>query len=162
MAKYVALVSGELAEVSGTATSAGAGDAGKIPQLDSGGRLDSTLMPVGIGADTASITASEALSAGDVVNIHAGGVRKADASNGRQVHGFVIAAVASSAQATVYFEGRITGLTGLTVGNPMYLGVSGALTATPPTTATHISQRVGTAITATEVSFEAQRHVTLA
>ena len=50
-------------------TSAGAGDAGKLVQLDGAGRIDSTMMPVGIGADTATITASEALAAGDFVNI---------------------------------------------------------------------------------------------
>lgn len=51
-------------------TSAGAGDAGKVAQLDSTGRLDSSMMPVGIGADTATVTASEALAAGDLVNIY--------------------------------------------------------------------------------------------
>lgn len=50
-------------------TSAGAGDAGKIPALDAAGRLDTSMMPVGIGADTASVVASETLAAGDLVNI---------------------------------------------------------------------------------------------
>lgn len=50
-------------------TSAGAGDAGKVVALDSAGRIDSTMMPVGIGADTASLIASEALTAGNYVNI---------------------------------------------------------------------------------------------
>ena len=35
---------------------AGAGDAGKIPAVDSSGRLDTSFMPTGIGADTAAIT----------------------------------------------------------------------------------------------------------
>jgi hypothetical protein len=162
MAKYVALVSGELQEVTGTAASAGAGDSGKIVQLDASGRIDPSAMPVGVGADTKSITATEALSAGDLVNIHSAGVRKADASTAREAHGFVLAAVANAAQALVYFEGTVTGLTGLTVGAPMFLGTAGVATATAPTTATHISQRVGVATSATEVSFEPQRKVTLA
>ena len=53
-----------------TVASAGAADADKIPQLDSAGKLDPTVMPTGIGADTASITTSEALASGDWVNIH--------------------------------------------------------------------------------------------
>lgn len=58
------------------ASSAGAGDAGKTVKLDGSGRIDSTMMPVGIGADTASIQASENLAAGDFVNIHnSGGAR---------------------------------------------------------------------------------------
>lgn len=162
MVKYLALVAGELSEVSGQATSAGGADAGKIVQLDGAGKLDQTLMPVGLGPDTKIVTATEALAAGDMVNIHAGGVRKADASNGREAHGFVLSAVANAASATVYFEGTITGLTGLTVGAPMFLGTGGAATATAPSTATYISQRVGVATSATEISFEPQRKVTLA
>lgn len=56
--------------VNSVTSSAGAGDAGKVVALDGAGRIDSTMMPTGIGADTASITASEALAAGDFVNIH--------------------------------------------------------------------------------------------
>ena len=104
MAKYISQVAGVLTEVAGLATSAGAGDAGKIPQLDGSGKLDPSLMPTGIGADTASIQASEALSAGDLVNVwNSGGarVRKADAStSGKEAHGFVLATVASGANAS--------------------------------------------------------------
>lgn len=59
----------DLTIVNGKATSAGAGDAGKLPALDSSGRIDSTMMPVGVGADTATITTSEAIASGDLVNI---------------------------------------------------------------------------------------------
>lgn len=57
----------------------------RSPALDASGRLDSSVMPVGIGADTATIQTSEALASGDYVNIHddvAGAfrVRKADAT----------------------------------------------------------------------------------
>jgi hypothetical protein len=52
MAKYIANVTGQLTEIAGISTSAGAGDAGKIPQLDGTGRLDATLMPVGLGAES--------------------------------------------------------------------------------------------------------------
>lgn len=55
--------------VNSKTSSAGAGDSGKVVALDGSGRIDNTMMPVGIGADTASITASEALAAGDFVNV---------------------------------------------------------------------------------------------
>jgi hypothetical protein len=56
--------------VNAKVVSAGAGDANKIPQLDSNGKLDTSVMPSGIGADTSLITAFEALAAGDLVNIY--------------------------------------------------------------------------------------------
>lgn len=55
--------------INGKAVSAGAADAGKTVLLDGAGRLDATMLPVGIGADVGSITASESLAAGDFVNI---------------------------------------------------------------------------------------------
>ena len=52
--------------VNSKTTSAGAGDSGKVVALDAAGRIDNSMMPVGIGADTASIQASEALAAGEL------------------------------------------------------------------------------------------------
>jgi len=152
--------------VNSTTTSAGAGDSGKVVALDGSGRIDSTMMPVGIGADTATIQASEALSAGDLVNIHNSGgprVRKADATTaGREAHGFVLAAVANGANATVYFEGTNTGVTGLTPG-PQFLSITpGIATATAPSAAGNIVQRVGVATAATALNFEGGVPVTLA
>ena len=49
--------------VNSVTSSAGAGSAGKLPALDGTGRLDDTFLPVGISADVANIVASEALSA---------------------------------------------------------------------------------------------------
>ena len=56
--------------VNSTATSAGAGDEGKLPSLDNAGKLDESFMPTGIGADTQSVVTSENLSAGNLVNIY--------------------------------------------------------------------------------------------
>lgn len=106
----------DLTITNGKNTSAGAGDAGKLVALDASGKIDSTMMPVGIGADTSSIQASENLAAGDFVNIHNSSgarVRKADASTaGKEAHGFVLSTTASGAQATVYFEGTNTQVSG--------------------------------------------------
>jgi hypothetical protein len=167
MANYLARLSGRLKEVAGLVVSAGAGDAGKIPQLDGTGRLDASLMPVGIGADTRSVIASEALSAGNLVNVwdNAGtlNARKADATTeGKEADGFVIAAFASSASAVVYFEGRITGLTGLTVGARYYMSdTAGAVTETPVSGSGKVHQYIGKALTATEINFEPDDGVTL-
>lgn len=166
MAKYLANSSGTITEVQPVVTSAGAGDAGKLAQLDGSGRFDSSTMPVGIGADTATITASEALSAGDLVNVWnstGAKVRKADAStSGKEAHGFVLSAVSSSASATVYFEGSNTQVTGLTPG-VVYLSAStpGLATGTAPSGSGQVVQRVGFATAATSLNFQSQTPIVL-
>jgi hypothetical protein len=165
-AKYIKNDSGQLAEVEATTSSAGAGDAGKIVGLDSSGRIDQTMMPTGIGVETEAMLASETLSAGDLVNIFndAGTrkARKADNSNARRAHGFVLAGVTSAATATVYMEGALTGLTSITFGAPYYLGTTGAHTATAPTAAGTLSQEIGIGVSTTSISFEPQQPITLA
>lgn len=146
--------------------SAGAGDAGKIAQLDSAGKIDMTMMPVGVGADSASITTSEALSAGDFVNIHnsAGAkARKADATvAGKEAHGFVLTGVGSGAAATVFFEGTNTGVTGQTPG-PVFLSTTaGQAAAAAPSGSGNVVQRIGFAISATAINFQSQPPITLA
>lgn len=154
--------------VNATATSAGAGDAGRVPLLDGAGRLDTTMLPVGVGADTAIIVASEALAAGNLVNVwdNAGAfkVRKADAStSGKEAHGFVLAAVLSGGNATVYFEGPNTQVTGLLGGN-QFLSAStpGATAAAAPTGTGKVVQRVGFATSATVLNFQSGVPVILA
>lgn len=166
--KYIKNNAGQLAEVEGTVTSAGAGDAGKIVALDSSGKLDNSIMPSGIGADTEVMATSENLSAGDLVNIWNDSgtrkARKADASNGRRAHGFVLAGTTSPSNATVYLSGDITGLTSLTPGTAYYLSgaTAGAVTDTAPSTAGYISQEIGTAVSTTAIAFEQQQPITLA
>lgn len=169
VSKYLAMISGAIQEVVATVTSAGAGDEGKIVALDAAGKLDSSVMPVGIGADTKSLTASENLSAGDLVNVWndsgTAKARKADASSAsKRAHGFVLSSVTSGATATVYFEGTITGLSSLTIAGTYFLSgtTPGIITTTAPSTATHIVQQIGVAISATELSFEPQQPITLA
>lgn len=149
--------------VTAISTSAGAGDGNKIVATDSSGRLSSTLMPVGVALATKSIVASEALSAGDFVNIWSNSgtenVRKADASNSREAHGFVLAAVASGASATVYLQGENTALSGLTPGTVRFLSATpGASSATAPA-ATAIFQELGVATSPTTLIFEYDRAI---
>lgn len=164
--KFLRLVAGVFTEVAATVTSAGAGNDGDLVALDSSGRLDNSVMPVGIGADTSTISASETLAAGDWVNVwnNSGAkVRKADATTaGKEAHGFVLAAVTSGNPATVYFEGTNTQVSGQTPG-PVFLqttaGVGGP---TVPSASGNVVQQIGVAVSATAVNFERSTPVVLA
>lgn len=165
--KYLYNNAGTISEKAAITASAGAGDTGKIPGLDASGRLDNSFMPVGIGADTAVVQASEALSAGDYVNIwNSSGsprVRKADATTaGKEAHGFVLSAVSSGANATVYFESTNTGVTGQTAGVVYLSTTAGAGTATPPSGSGNVVQRIGFAVSATAMNFQSGTPITLA
>lgn len=165
--KYIKNNAGTLTEEAAIQASSGANDAGKIPALDSAGRFDNSMMPVGIGADTASIVASENLSAGDFVNIWNDSgtpkIRKADATTaGKEAHGFVSAAVTSPAAGVVYFEGSNNNVTGMTAGNVYLATTAGLATNTAPSAAGNVVQRVGVASSATCINFEASRPLVLA
>ena len=164
--KFLRLVNGVLTEIFGVQTSAGAGNAGDLVSLNDSGRIDNSMMPVGIGADTAAIAASETLAAGDWVNVwNSSGakVRKADATTaGKEAHGFVLAAVTSGNPATVYFEGTNTQVTGQTPG-PVYLQTTaGTGGATIPSASGNVVQQIGVAVSATAVNFERSAPVVLA
>lgn len=152
--------------VNSKTSSAGAGDSGKVVALDASGRIDNTMMPVGIGADTKIIQASEALAAGDFVNVHNSGgarVRKADATTaGKDAHGFVLAAVSNGANATVYFEGANTQVSGQTPGPVFLHTTAGQASGAAPSAAGNVVQRIGFAVSATEINFQAQTPITLA
>lgn len=153
--------------VNSKTSSAGAGDSGKLPALDGAGKLDNSFMPTGIGADTASITASEALSAGDLVNIwdSAGTfkVRKADATSaGKEAHGFVLASVLSAGTATIYFEGSNTSVSGLTGGKQYLSTTPGQATVTAPSASGNVVQIVGFATSATALNFQSGTPITKA
>jgi hypothetical protein len=166
--KPLQIISGVITQVEGKQSSAGAGDAGKIPALDAAGRLDSSMMPVGFAVDSKSITASENLAAGNLVNVWDDSgtvkVRKADATTaGKEANGYVLAGVSSGAAATVYFEQLITGLTSLTLGATYYLHTTaGGISTTAPCRSGNVVQRIGRAISATELLFQPSAPITLA
>lgn len=148
--------------VNATVTSAGAGSSGQVVALDSTGRIDASAMPVGVVADVSTQTASEALGAATLVNEYSGGVRLADCSNGRQATGFVLSSVLNGGAASCYHEGQITGMSGLTKGTAYFLSTVGAVTATPTTTAGQILQFIGYATSTTSLNFEPETPVTRA
>jgi hypothetical protein len=163
MAKFLKIGSTGLpTEEAAVSTSAGAGDAGKIPELDAAGKLDSTMMPAGFGSDSSTFTAGEAISAGHIIYFNGSGeMMKADANDvAKSGVAFVLAGVSAAATGTGYFEGTITGLSGLTPGAKYFLS-----NATPGAIALYsaltfasgdIIQMIGTATSATTLSFEPQ------
>lgn len=162
--KYIALVAGVEREVEGTVTGGTATQAGDLVALDTGGRLDLSIMPVGITPDTYVGVANETLSAANpfVYVMSDGKVANASAaSGGNPAIGFVLTGFAAAAQATVYFEGRVTGLSDLTVGARYYLSdtVPGGLTTTPVAGTGKLHQYLGRAISTTTLSFEADDHI---
>lgn len=157
--KYLKLdtSTGHPTQQAATDTSAGAGNAGDIVALDSSGRIDTTMMPVGIGATTATIVASENLAAGDIVNIYNNAgtrtVRKANATDAtKPAHGFVLASVSSSANASVYFDGQDNvvpsgSFVAADVGKMLFLSTTaGGVTTTPPVSAGNIVQALGAVV----------------
>lgn len=165
--KYLQLGSAGVEEKAATDSSAGAANAGDVVALDSTGKLPLNMLPSGIGPATKSIVASEAITAPALVNIWndtgTAKIRKADASTNKQANGFILASVASAAAADVYFEGEVTGMSGLTAGKVWLSStVPGATQATIPTTAGHIAQPVGWATSATTIDFESGDPITRA
>lgn len=165
--EFLTLASGALQRVAAIISSAGAGDANKIVATGADGRLDASLMPTGFGGDTMVIVASEALAAGDYVNIHdvsgSARVRKASAADDtKPAHGFVLDNVSSAANATVVFEGRNTALTGLTIGAAYILSPStpgAVVVASTALSAGNIYQKLGDATSATSISTEIENPI---
>lgn len=137
----------------------GVENANKIPALNASGEFDLTMMPTGIGPETKVLPASEALSAGNLVNIFDDSgtlkCRKADATSDKPADGFVLSAVDSGSNATIYVDGINTGLTSLTPGAEYYLSktAGGITTDISGYTTNNIIQFVGKSTDATELDF---------
>lgn len=148
--------SGATNEYAGKSTSAGTADAGEFPILNAAGKLDITLMPNGVGADSVTGVAGEALVAGDFVYITStGAVVKADATSlAKAAMGYVLTSVLNAGTATVYFNSINSSLSGLTIGGTYYLSATAGLsvlTATSITTG-QFAQSLGIATSATSLS----------
>lgn len=165
--KYIRNLSGVLAEKEATVVSAGSGDAGEVVALDNTGRLDLSVMPVGIGPDVFLLAASENLAAGDFVNVFndasVAKVRKADATTaGKFAHGYVLVSVTSGDNATVYFEGSNTQVSGAVPGQTFLSTTAGGFSAAAPSSSGNVVQSLGVAISATVINFERSQPVVLA
>lgn len=165
--KYIRVddTTGLYEELEALAVSTGVADASKPVKTDSTGRLDLSLMPVGVGADTQDLVCTENLSAGDFVQIYnnAGtpACRKADRTNGRPANGFVIQNYSSGQTAKVYKDSENSALTGLTSGALYFLGTGGAAVSAPPAAGSgHLLQALGYAISTTEIDVEIEKPLT--
>lgn len=163
--RYVNRVSGKDKQIAAATTAA----ADSIVATDSTGKLDISLMPVGVGAEVFIGPTSENIAAGALVNIYSNAgvttVRNADATtNGKPADGFVLASTTSPANATVYFESNTnTQVTGLTPGVDYWLATTpGAITTTPPSAAGNNNQYVGKALSATALAFSKGEPVEMA
>jgi hypothetical protein len=167
--KFLTNNAGVKTEVAAIQTSAGAGDAGKIPGLDSSGRLDSSMMPVGLAAEVDTATTSEAISAGDYVQLYASSglkARKADAStSGKEATHFALSAVTNGASGTFYrISQSNTQKTGMTPGAKQYLSVTvpGGTQETVPSGTGQLVQLLGVATSATQMVFQPSDPIVLA
>jgi len=147
---------GRLTRKSASDSSTGSPDAGKVVALASNGKIDPTMIDsTALGGGGDAIVCTEALTAGDWVNIYlSGGVRKcrkALAQDGtKPAHGFVTASYTSGSTATVYRSGTntkvpLTGFTASDIGAALFLSAttSGGSTKTPPSTSGQMLQRIG-------------------
>ena len=166
--KYISLdgADGAMKEREATVDSTGVAEAGDVVALDGAGKISLSLMPSGVAPDVKVLPASEALSAGNWVNIWSDAgtmkVRKADASTaGKEAHGFVLEAVVLSGNAEIFFDGVNSAVAGLTGGLAYFLSatVAGASITTPPSGTGQIVQKVGVALSPTEVAYERNQSV---
>jgi hypothetical protein len=168
--KFLFNNAGQITEKAAIDISTGVSSSGKVISADSTGRLDPSFMPLGFGSEVLTVMASEALAAGDFVNIWDNGgtpnARKADASagNAKKADGFVLASFTNGAIATVYYGNLNNQKTALTVGAIYYLSAAapGGIVTAPPTTPNHIVQRLGKAVSPTTILVEIQDTITLA
>lgn len=155
--KILTLLNGRPTNVTPISVSAGAASAAQVFQTDATGKIDPSFMPIGVLADNVVITAFEALSAGDFVNIYSNAgvanARRAQASSlTLEAHGYVLAAVAAAASATVYYDDNNTAQAAMTPGLQFLSDtLFGKCQITAPTAAGTIVQIVGIASSATAV-----------
>ena len=156
-------VDGSEIEYAGKAASAGAGDSGEFITRDATGKIDPTNFPNGFGADAVTVTAGEAISAGDFVYFNAAGaVLKADATiPAKAARAYSLAAIANAGTGPVYFDESNSSLAALTPGLEYYLSTTaGGVTITPPVVAGQIAQSLGIATSATSLHVNIGRPVT--
>lgn len=162
--KYLFNNAGTATEKAAVQSSGGAGDAGKIPALNAQGKIDSTMLDQ---TPARTMTASENITGPAIINVHNSSgskVRKADNSGiATAADGYAQSSISSGASGSVTLgEGVVSGFVGLTEGAVYFLGTAGGVTATPPTSAGNIVQRIGKAVSTTEIAFDRSDPIVLA
>lgn len=193
MAYFTRIVNNIITSIKTITTSTGVTDADKIPSTNSSGFLDSTIinasavggaahpdvviqagadgllpltfLPTGVGEESFTALASEAIGQGKNVNEwNDGGVMKvrlADNAGGKPSHGFTKAAFSSGVTATYYKLGSCP-TTGGSVG-AVYLGGNGDFTFTAPLEGSGlILQPLGICASSTTIYYSKETPVLLA
>jgi len=110
--------------------------------------------------------ASEDLAAGDLIHIWDDGgtakARKADASAGYEAHAWVRDAVTSGNEVFAIFGGYTNLYSGLTAGVQYLSATGGSFSDVAPTTTGYLQQKIGVAVSATQIQFSFQQAITLA
>lgn len=161
--KFLRNILGVITEVFASTTSA----PDVIVATGADGKLDISLMPTGVGAETVVCVAKETLVAGNFVNLtlDAGVIKaqKADATNNaKPANGFVLAASANPGDpATVFLlSNKNTQVSGLVIGTKYYLStVPGGVTDTPPAANGNIVQYIGKATETTQLPFVNETYI---
>lgn len=165
--KFLTVTNGIPTLTQAITSSTGASDGNKSISTDSSGKLHSSFLPTGVELQTVVYPTSENLAAGDFVNIfNSSGTptaRKADATNGRRAMGYVLTAVTSPANATVYLSGTNTAVTvAATQVGDVYLAATGGFsTSTPSPGVNVILQRLGSVTGTNAIVFESDPVIAL-
>jgi hypothetical protein len=115
----------------------------------------SGFLPLANGYQTMSVTVTETIAAGAMINLWASSglkVRNADNTDvTKQADGFALTGAASGAITIVIGSAPNTQQSSLTVGTRYFLGTAGAVTATAPSSSGDLVQSLGIAVTTTEL-----------
>lgn len=157
------------------ATTGGGGDANKPAQLNASGTWPVAMIPTGIpvanidgaaGEDKKAVAVGSDVTAGQYVNLYddAGTLkcRPADNSNNQPAHGFVKDSVTAGSNVDVWFDGENGNVTPTTVGAEQFLGTSGAITETVPSSSGELVQRLGVALSLSAMETEIAEPIAIA
>lgn len=107
--------------------------------------------------------ASGAIPANALVYINGSGqMALADATaEGKEAVGFTKASTANGVVGAFFTSGTLTGQTGLTPGNAYFMTTTPGVPGAAPSTTGNVVQRIGTALSATDISFALSTPITL-
>lgn len=166
---FLALDSGKKVLRKGLVTSNGSSNDGDVVSLDTDGRLNPTVMPVGLMSAVILAKTSENVHSGDFVNLYESGnefiVRKARADFEVPAHGFVLEAFNQGQIAEVWCETKNHQLVNVLQGGRYYLSATnpGKATLIPAQQAEGaISQYLGVGISTTKIDLELDDFIILA
>jgi hypothetical protein len=145
--------------------SSGGGGGGGVSGIGTNGSTGTS----SVGIYVTNVVAGEAIAAGAPVNLFTSGgtpaCRNANAASTsqREAHAFNATAVAPGQQATVYINGVVSGLAGLTPGQDYYLGTgSGAISSTGASQSGQLYQKLGVGLNNTSLIMDLSPAVLLA